>query len=194
MKNQSNSINKALTVAAVLVALTLPGQASTVKIFDTSLTVNNTPALSSTAVIGARLGVWNGTSFTAAPISVAAGYFDNDLVELSATISASANATVGINPGDLFALAIYNASSSAAYSTAVTQAILTDAAWIMPALDFSLTVNNFNLSANTIARVGTYNFNSGNNLIGLALIPEPSSASLVALGSLGLWLARRKRS
>lgn len=194
MKIQVKSVKKILSGMICAVAITGSSQASTVRIFDTSLSVSNTPALSSTAVIGARLGVWNGTSFTAAPISVAAGYFDNDLVELSATISASANATVGINAGDLFALAIYNAASTTAYSTAVNQAILTDASWIMPALDFSLTVNNFSLTANTVARVGTYNFNSGNNLIGLAVIPEPSSASLLVLGSLGLWLARRKKA
>jgi hypothetical protein len=178
----------------VLTVLAMPGQASTVRIFDTSLTVNNTPALSSTAIIGARLGVWNGTSFTAAPISVASGYFDADLVELSASISASSNATVGINSGNLFALAIYNAASTSAYSTGVNQAVLTDASWIMPAFDFSLTVNTFGLTANTVAQVGSYNFNGGNNIIGLAVIPEPSSATLLALGSMGLWLIRRKKN
>ena len=192
MKNRTSMTIKYLIVATALTALGFQGQASTVRIFDSSLTINNSPALSSTAVIGARLGVWNGTSFTAAPLSVAAGYFDNDLVELSATISASANSTVGINAGNLFALAIYNAPSTSAYSAVVNQAILTDASWIMPALDFSLTVNNFALTANTVARVGTYSFNGGNNIIGLGVIPEPSSASLLALGTLGLWLMRRK--
>ena len=194
MKNKMIPIKTILGVIAALAAFSVPAQASTVRIFDTSLTVNNTPALSSTAIIGARLGVWNGTSFTAAPLGVAAGYFDNDLVELSASISSAANSTVGINSGDLFALAIYNSASTSAYSSGVNQAILTDASWIMPAFDFSLTQSTFGLTANTVARVGTYNFNGGNNIIGLSVIPEPSSASLMALGSLGLWLTRRKKS
>ncbi|NBQ65101.1 MAG: PEP-CTERM sorting domain-containing protein [Verrucomicrobia bacterium] len=181
----------AIVSAALLSAA---AQASTVKVFDNDglIAVNTTPALGATASIAARLGTWNGSTFTAA--STAAGYFDNDLKELSATVSASANSAVGINQGTAFALAIYNASTTTAYSSSIAQAILTDTSWIMPLLDFSLTINNFQLTGSTVARVGSYNYNGGNQIITLASIPEPSSLSLMAAGAFGLWIARRKRS
>ncbi|NDC01179.1 MAG: hypothetical protein EBZ83_07160, partial [Verrucomicrobia bacterium] len=170
----------AIVSAALLSAA---AQASTVKVFDNDglIAVNTTPALGATASIAARLGTWNGSTFTAA--STAAGYFDNDLKELSATVSASANSAVGINQGTAFALAIYNASTTTAYSSSIAQAILTDTSWIMPLLDFSLTINNFQLTGSTVARVGSYSFNGGNQIITLASIPEPSSLSLLAAGA-----------
>lgn len=185
---------KTSLLAIVSAALLSAAQASTVKVFDNDglIAVNTTPALGATASIAARLGTWNGSTFTAA--STAAGYFDNDLKELSATVSASANSAVGINQGTAFALAIYNASTTTAYSSSIAQAILTDTSWIMPLLDFSLTINNFQLTGSTVARVGSYNYNGGNQIITLASIPEPSSLSLMAAGAFGLWIARRKRS
>jgi len=179
-------------VSASLLAVAV--QASTVRVSDNDgrINVNTTPTLGATANIAARLGTWNGETFTVA--STAAGYFDNDLRELSATVSANANSGVGINQGSAFALAIYNAASTAAYSSSIAQAILTDTSWIMPLLDFSLTNNSFQLTGNTVARVGSYNFNGGDQIITLALIPEPSSLSLLAAGAFGLWISRRKRS
>lgn len=179
-------------VSASLLAVAV--QASTVRVSDDDgrINVNTTPTLGATANIAARLGTWNGATFTVA--STAAGYFDNDLRELSATVSANANSGVGINQGSAFALAIYNAASTAAYSSSIAQAILTDTSWIMPLLDFSLTNNSFQLTGNTVARVGSYNFNGGDQIITLALIPEPSSLSLLAVGAFGLWISRRKRS
>jgi hypothetical protein len=190
MRKNQIAMNPVLAGLTLIMALTMQNQASTVRIFDDSLSVNSVPVIGATASIGARLGTWNGTSFTAPPSSVAAGYFDNDLKELSATISASANATVGINQGNAFAIAIYDAASTAAYSSSLRQAVLRDPSWIMPTLDFSLTVNNFFLTANTTALVGTYDFNGGNQQIGL--IPEPSAASLMLLGVAALFASRKR--
>jgi len=193
MQTNSPKLKTSLLAFVSASLLAVAAQASTVKVFDDDalITVNTTPALGATANIAARLGTWNGSTFTVA--STAAGYFDNDLKELSATVSANANSGVGINQGSAFALAIYNAASTAAYSSSIAQAILTDTSWIMPLLDFSLTTNNFQLTGSTVARVGSYNFNGGNQIITLALIPEPSSLSLLAAGAFGLWIARRKR-
>jgi len=194
MQNQSMKSKYKVLIAVLTATLLAAGtQASTVKVSDVDglISVNTVPALGGTDSIAARLGTWNGSTFTAAP--TAAGYFDNDLKELSATISASANSTVGINQGSTFALAIFNAPSASSYSSTLAQAVLTDASWIMPLLDFSLTTNNFQLTANTVAQIGSYNFNGGNQLITLAVIPEPSSFSLLLTGLLGLWGATRKR-
>jgi hypothetical protein len=171
-------------------ALTAKSQATAIKIYDDSLSVIASPALSSNAVIAARLGIWNGTTFSPALTGVS-GYFDNDLKELSTSISASDNSLVGINAGQSFALAIYNLSSTSNYSSVVAQAILTDTSWIMPALTFGLSETVLPMTSSTVATVGSYSWNGGNQNITLALIPEPSSASLLALGLAGLLGIRR---
>lgn len=193
MKNQNPSMKKVLISLATVLIFSQGVQASSVRISDIDglISVNMTPALGATANIAARLGTWNGTSFTTAPFT-AGGYFDNDLKELSATVSASSNAGVGIAQGTQLALAIYNSPSTTAFSTSVARAVLTDTSWIMPLLDFSLSTTNFELLNSTTAVFGTYSFNAGNQQIGL--IPEPSSASLFGVGALALWLVRRKRS
>lgn len=165
-------------------------QATSIKIYDDSLSVIASPALSDTSVIAARLGIWNGTTFTPALAGIS-GYFDNELKELAASISASDNAVVGINAGQSFALAIYNLSSTSNYSAVVQQAILTDTSWIMPTLEFGLAETILPMTSNTVAAVGTYSWNGGNQSITLDLIPEPSSVSLLALGFAGLLGIRR---
>lgn len=192
MKNQIPSMQKVLMGLATALLLSQSVKASTVKIFDNDglIAVNMTPALGATATIAARLGTWNGTTFTMAPIT-AAGYFDNDLKDLAATVSASSNAGVGINQGTQLALAIYNSPSTTAYSTAVARAVLTDVSWIMPLLDFSTSTTSFSLLNTTTAVIGTYSFNGGNQQIGL--IPEPSTASLFGFGALVLWVVRKKK-
>jgi hypothetical protein len=192
MKSKISSIKKVLMGLAIVFILGKTAQASTVRISDLDglIAVNMTPTLGAAATIAARIGTWDGTSFTMAPLT-AAGYFDNDLKELSATVSAADNTGVGINQGVQLALAVYNSPSSTAYSTSVARAVLTDTSWIMPTLVFGTGVTNFQLLSSTTAVFGTYSFNGGNQQIGL--IPEPSSASLFGAGALVLWFVRRKR-
>lgn len=186
----SSKILEALFGLAFLASASI-SQATSIKIYDDSLSIISTPALTSTEVIAARLGIWNGTTFTPATAGVS-GYFDNDLKELSASISASDNVTVGITAGQSFALAIYNLSSTSNYTSAARQAILTDASWIMPALTFGLSETVLPMTTSTVASVGSYAWNGGNQIITLALIPEPSAMSLLSIGLVSLLGVRRK--
>ena len=168
-------------------------QAEVVKISDLDglITVINTPALGATDTIAARIGLWNGTTFTSVGNTVGAGYFDNDLRELSATISSASN-PVGYTSGTLLALAIYNAPSTTDYSVSFNRAILTDSSWTMPTLAFGTgTKASYSLTANTVAQFGSYSFNGGNQTI--TLVPEPSTGALMVIGAIGLLAQRRFR-
>jgi hypothetical protein len=191
---KSNKRIKQLVALAGVFAFGLaPVQAEAVKIADLDgfITVVNTPVLGPTESIGARLGLWDGTTFTSVGNVVGKGFFDNENKDLSAEISASSNPS-GYATGTLLALAIYNSAPTADYSSSVNRAILTDASWIMPTLAFGTTTKaTYGLTANTIAQVGTYSYNSGNQTI--TLIPEPSTGALMALGAVGMIALRRLR-
>ncbi|NBU68851.1 MAG: PEP-CTERM sorting domain-containing protein [Verrucomicrobia bacterium] len=189
-----NPIMKKLAILAGTIVLGgAPLKAESVKIADLDglITVVNIPGLGATQTIGARIGLWNGTTFTSSGNIVGSGYFDNDLKELSAGISSASNPS-GFAAGTLLALAIYNDVSTADFSTTVNRAILTDASWLMPTLAFGTAVKaTFGLTANTTAVVGGYSYNGGNQTI--TLVPEPSTGALMALSAVGMIALRRLR-
>ena len=192
MKNKT--IKTILCSMGLLLANQIQGHATSVKIYDDSFSVTSIPALGVDEMIAARIGTWSGGVFTSGLTGT--GFYDNSLNELSATLSASSNSTVGISSGTLLALAIYKSTSGTPYSDAVLQAVLTDSTWVMPALVFGLTETVYAPTANAVAVVGSYNFSGGNQLVtltNLAAIPEPSVASLLALGTVGLVALRVRR-
>ena len=192
MKNKT--IKTILCTMGLLIANQIQGHATSVKIYDDSFSVSSFPALGADEMIAARIGTWSGGVFTSGLTGT--GYYDNSLNELSATLSASSNSTVGISSGTLLALGIYKSTSGTPYSDAVLQAVLTDSTWVMPTLEFGLTVTTFAPTANALAVVGSYSFGGGNQvatLASLAAVPEPSVASLFALGTVGLVALRARR-
>ena len=86
----------------------------------------------------------------------------------------------------------YPGNLPGAVSNGVQAAILTNTSWIMPATTGSGTdITPFTLSAGTTAVIGALDL--ANRGITMALIPEPSSASLLALGMAGLVALRIRR-
>jgi hypothetical protein len=186
---------KQYSVIALLAVVPTKGQAETVQILDNDgfISVLNTPSLGATEVIGVRWGKWDSVNsiFTSVGNTVGAGYYDNDLRELSATISSALNPS-GFASGSLLALAIYASSSVNDYSASYRQAILTNSAWVMPTLAFGLnTVANYTLNSSTTAVVGQFNYNSNDQVI--TLVPEPSTGALMMIGAAGLVALRRLR-
>jgi len=186
-------MKKLVILATTFVLGGAPLKAESVKIADLDglITVVNIPGLGATQTIAARIGLWNGTTFTSSGNVVGSGFFDNDLKELSAGISSASNPS-GFAAGTLLALAVYNSNSTLDFSTSVNRAILTDASWLMPTLAFGTAVKaTFGLTANTTAVVGGYDYNGGNQTI--TLVPEPSTGALMMVGAAGLVALRRLR-
>ena len=76
-------------------------------------------------------------------------------------------------------------------SSSLQAAVLTNPNWIMPVTQGSTTVaTNFSLSTGTTAIVGALDL--ANKGVTLAVIPEPSSMSLVVMGLIGSVAFRRK--
>ena len=77
-------------------------------------------------------------------------------------------------------------------SNGLQAAVLTNASWIMPLTGGTdPTATNYSLSAGTSAVIGALDLiNKG---VTLAVIPEPSSLSLVGVGLFGLLAAKRKK-
>ena len=188
--------NKILaTMTACLVAVQI--QASSVKILDDSLSVlvSGVAYTNTSSDLGARLGVWDAGTSVFTQFAGSGGYYSADLGELSTLLDKTSN-VAPYTANTQFAVAIYNRVATLDFSSSVAFAVLTDSTWKIPTFDLGTGQTLYGLTASTSALAGTYNFNGGTQVIGLttlAAIPEPSVASLLALGRVGLVALRGRR-
>lgn len=193
MKNATKSL---LLTFAVLLAQ-FSGYAETVRIYDDSFSVVNIPgSVGGSGILSGRWGIWNSGSSTFTQnvtSTLNAGFVDFSTPELEITLNQINNAVY--TSGTLLALAIFTNGTADAqavnYNSTFYRAILTDPLW--QAVGFANNANfvNYSFSANTTAVVGTYNYNSGAEVI--TLVPEPTTGSLLLLGGLGMVALRRLR-
>ena len=203
---------KPLIIQAVLAAVvgTTSLKAETLAIYDTSFIVDGVPTLAVGGFISARWGQWNAVEgkFNQAIVSgLNAGYADlASPRELSATLNQTSNSTYA--PGSLLALAIFasNSGDSSAINWSVTAggvrqasvvayAVLTDSAWVAPNFANNTVSVNYTFTANTQAVLGSFSGGAagGVGIQTITMVPEPSSASLLALGVAGLVALRIRR-
>jgi len=188
--------NKILaTITVCLVAVQI--QASSVKIIDDSLSVlvSGVAYTNTASDLGARLGVWNAGTSTFTQFAGSGGYYSADLGELSTILDKTSN-VAPYTANTQFSIAVYNKAANLDFASDVAFAVLTDSTWRIPAFDLGTSVTTFGLTESTTALAGSYNYGSGNQTIGLvnlAAVPEPSVASLFALGTVGLVALRARR-
>jgi hypothetical protein len=200
-----------LSVLVGIVATTSSLKAETLSIYDDSFVVNGVPSLAIGKIISGRWGQWNaGTStFTQAIIdpTPAGGYADlGNPKELSITLNQTSNSTYA--NGSLMALAIFASNSAdsqalswsltpngARQSSIVAYAVLTDNSWVAPSFAVNANSVDFTFTANTQAVLGSFSGGAtgGVGIQTITMIPEPSSASLLALGVAGLVALRARR-
>lgn len=195
-----SSSSKAIQLATLALGLMIvPAKSETLSLDDTTFTVNNVPAGAVGGILSGRWGTWNaGTStFTQAVTNALnAGYVDLAAPEMSITLNQTTNGTYAA--GTFLAVAIFTNGSADAqalnFSSATRGIVLTDTAWVAPTF-----ANNANMlpkifSSSTVARIGTFTYSAAaNDILTLAVIPEPSSFSLLAMGSLAFACARLRR-
>jgi len=201
-----NYTNKTLKIMALaLVGIANLAKASTVTLedFTFSTTVNG---VANTSVLTAVLGKWDSASSIFTPFSSGSdrsgyGYLDNNALtpELNVLLNQTSPSTgLLIAAGTNIALGLFNAIDTSATpwsnSPSMAKAVLTDVSWTAPAWTPTGNDKTLSFSAGTTAVLGTFTYRaSGNDLIGLEAIPEPSSASLLALGVAGLVALRARR-
>jgi hypothetical protein len=194
MKYSPSKIIQLATFALGLMIVS--AKSETLTLDDITFTVNNVPAGAAGGILSGRWGTWDSGSSTfiqSVTSALNAGYVDLSGPELSITLNQTTNGTY--TAGTALALAIFTNGSADAqalnFSSATSGVVLTDAAWVAPSF-----ANNANMlpkvfSNSTVARIGSFTYSaSGNDILTLAVIPEPSSLSLLAMGSLALVCAR----
>ena len=211
MKTTKLIKNTLLTGLIALVATSSNLKAETISIYDDSFIVSGVPALAVGGILSGRWGQWDaGTAtFNQAIVNSAnAGYVDltPSAEELSITLNQTTTTTYA--SGSLMALAIFASNSAdsqtlswsltaggARQSSVVAYAVLTDASWIAPIFANNASDVPFTFTANTQAVIGSFSGGAalGSGIQTITMIPEPSSASLLALGMAGLVALRVRR-
>lgn len=175
--------------------LASPIQAETIVIEDFNFTVGNRPAGAN--ILSGRWGVWNAGTSTfvqAVTNSLNAGFVDVPNTEMSVTLNQTSAANYAAGTAMSFAIFTNGSADAQAlnFSAATRAVILSDVAWVAPSWANNAVNIPFTFSANTVARFGSYSFNGGNEVLTLAVIPEPSTFSLL-IGGLGLMAFRLRR-
>jgi len=219
MKNKNNNLISKFLFIAFVAGYGSFSNASTISIVDKTYTLNAynsnltatlpwSPTYGSNAdFLTAVFGTWSSNQFTPffnsnISSSNKPGYGYAAVSPTAADgLSVSLNQTsptTGLNiaAGTQVALAIFNRPDYSFtawkdYSGSV-KAVLTDINWTAPTWTSTGNDKSFAFTANTQALMGAFTFSaSGSDTI--TLIPEPSSASLLALGVAGLVALRVRR-
>ena len=108
----------------------------------------------------------------------------------------SPSSGLNIAAGTQVALAIFNKPDTSAvawkdYSGSV-KAVLTDTTWTVPTWTLTGNDKTFAFTASTEALMGAFTY-SASGFDTITLIPEPSTASLMAIGAIGLIALRVRR-
>lgn len=195
--NQSSFLSLAI-VFGILVS-SANSKAETLSIYDDSFSIFIGTVQVNTKLLSGRWGVWSdaSSSFTQLVTSTAnKGYVDTAVgaPELSIEINQTSNTNYAI--GTALALAIFTDNSADAQalnytSSIAASAIFTNPSWTVPTFNNNATYINWALDIGTVAKLGQFNFNGGNQVI--TLVPEPSSASLLLIGTaIALGASRRR--
>ena len=179
-------------------------KASTVTLYDDSFSTT-VSGVANSSTLSAVFGSWNSSTSTFTPFSnvktLGYGYLDNSSPELQVSLNQTSPFTgLSIAAGTNMALGLFNESdiSATLWNTSVARAVLTDVNWEAPSWTSTGNDRTYGFAATTTAVFGTFTYSAGgNDLIGLTTgvvaIPEPSVASLLALGTVGLVALRGRR-
>ena len=209
MKSKNLMKNILLTGLVAIVATTSSLKAETISIYDDSFIVSGVPTLAVGGILSGRWGQWDAGTATfnqAIVNTLNAGYVDLSGPELAVALNQTTTATYA--SGSFMALAIFASNSAdsqtlswsltpggARQSSVVAYAVLTDASWIAPIFANNASDVPFTFTANTQAVIGSFSGGAalGSGIQTITMIPEPSSASLLALGMAGLVALRVRR-
>lgn len=183
-----------------LLGIASPAKAEGLYLYNDVFTFNNLPVgLSTTAILSGRWGKWDPATLAFSQQitdSSNLGYVDlASPGEITVSLSQIDNTVYSV--GTQLSLALFAVGTAPNVQTqnfaAATHAvILQDPSWIVPLFTNVPDLSDIFITANTSAVFGSFNFNGGNEIFTMAVIPEPSSMSLVIMGLATALAFRRK--